>query len=1144
MPQDLSNLPTLSSLEAAEQPEVNAQPQEALETLPSLEEIEAPGFNVNTTGIIKDNELKEIASRYKVPVQFLRKMTDIYWGVREQEPDESPEKAQSMLSSPAFWQARKWNAFGLADVTSSRILSGAWKKFIMDEKQQRAVAEVYKMVEDRKSTLLNVFETGVGLAAAVATPAPVLKAIGSAAKLGAAGRIGAYTAAGAVSGGMHGYLGSTPEDELTSTIKGASLGAVLGGGLGAAFEGASLFGKKISERVAAREGPKVIERAGEMRQQFDVPETQMEEVAQKIIQRPELLTTARTELLEMLEDASFAKALLPKSTYEEFGKKAVKLLPKEMRQSLKRGVEVKDEFLTTLGEDTAQVAAKWRNAELHALLVEQELKKTAGFHGFVGQRGDKTLQLTKWLNENRIARTGASQLAETFRGVRDNYYRKQIVREMDTAGRAPSIMGRLADRVIDAQFALSGIDRRYNLMTEVDLNTVGKALDDASVINHENKLMLEHLVDRTYKLGIDNEDVATFLNSEAGRKEITKKYAGNQEILDFLGKTDPKSEDIIGWRDYFDKIREKMVGKYKANIPYHKDYLPNSIVDYPELISRMDARWNELRNVYEDVPTFFGKLKKQKDLDEGSQAFVDYVRALELTTDVKNIVNKSQLKQAQVLLEQPNEIRPIINLIARAEKGREGQIPDFILNKDVVKLASRWVEGVVRSSMLRAPATRLRLAADVLKEAGDIASAQRLTNLVQDLMTGTDKASRTFSNLADRYKISLARAAESMEDGMAKRGVEIMGGMPDVLSFLGRQMYNNLLGWRVKPVLRNITQPFGTTATEIGNNIGGKGYGAAAVLSAYLDVWRLTRGEGIQAFLEKRHLIPKGYVSEATSIKLPEEVKFGKSGGITKFFKQVSNINDAGLKLLTMTDNVNRAVTYFAAQRVAKDFFAGKGPAKEFANKIGEGWKVKMRLLQKEGKLDEEALTDIFASHLIDRTQFRYNRALAGEMTRALGPLLMAFSKWPTAVAGDIVDKVRQYGYVGGAKVNALKWLAPLAALDAIDKAIEFNYQEASPQERGLMYKEGWSALAPVSAVSPTSIKQLAQSPFVQVVGNIVEAAANGMNMEEGDGEALKKMMDKAYSTYMPGGGAINLFRKEIPQVIFNEEPSEMPWRE
>jgi hypothetical protein len=542
----------------------------------------------------------------------------------------------------------------------------------------------------------------------------------------------------------------------------------------------------------------------------------------------------------------------------------------------------------------------------------------------------------------------------------------------------------------------------------------------------------------------------------------------------------------------------------------------------------MDSRWK-------GVVDYVGAIRNENlwahvsgDAIDAKQGMLkEYMGALSVLTG-RAIRTKQDLYRAQSVLEQPGLRRSAQALIAKAEKAREGNIPDFLLEKDVPTLVSRWVDGVSRAALLRKPLMELESNIKLLQKAGDLHTAEKMQNLVDDLKTGTDRFSRAAGELIDRYKVQMNRMGAPA----------VFAALPDVISYAGREMYNNLLGWRVKPLIRNLTQPLGTTATEISNVLGGESYGAIKVWQGYLDTIK-NAGKNTE-LLESLRYLPKGHIAEAATLKLPGEAGYSKAR-LDQFFRAVSSINAIGLKGMALTDNINRAVTYHAAKGVAADYFNNATPraqeaAKRFASRLGEAWKVEIKKLQNAGKLNEETLTKVFAAHLIDRTQFRYNRMLAGQLTRQLGPVLMAFSKWPTSVAGDIVDKVRQYGWQGGLQVNALKWAAPWFALQGIDKMRDYDYDDLSERQKGLLYKEGLSAFAPASSVTPAAIGSVTTSPFVQLLTSAKDSFEQGGNIEDWQLEMFQQFATKAFNTYAPGAGMYNIYTTEFPRLVLNEE--------
>jgi hypothetical protein len=201
------------------------------EEQPTVSRIDSGVF---TNEIVKDEELKEIASQHGVKLQQLRDMADLYGATREVGLDETQGK--EVLKNPNFWKSAGLEAAGLIDEMGLNIPSWIYKK-MQSEGGEKAFDAVRKLVDERRSmagTAMRVALPGAGAKAAAAAKG-IKAAVGTAAGLGA----------------ISGLTASVSGEEIEGAASGAAMSGALVGALSpeaiSKFTGLPVF-KKIKAK--------------------------------------------------------------------------------------------------------------------------------------------------------------------------------------------------------------------------------------------------------------------------------------------------------------------------------------------------------------------------------------------------------------------------------------------------------------------------------------------------------------------------------------------------------------------------------------------------------------------------------------------------------------------------------------------------------------------------------------------------------------------------------------------------------------------------------------------------------------------------------------------------------------------------------
>ncbi len=147
--------------------------------------------------------------------------------------------------------------------------------------------------------------------------------------------------------------------------------------------------------------------------------------------------------------------------------------------------------------------------------------------------------------------------------------------------------------------------------------------------------------------------------------------------------------------------------------------------------------------------------------------------------------------------------------------------------------------------------------------------------------------------------------------------------------------------------------------------------------------------------------------------------------------------------------------------------------------------------------------------------------------------MLAAFTKWPTSVLGDIVDKFRRGQGVGG---TAVRWMIPFFALETLDRASDFSYDTLGEREKKFLYRGGISEYAPVTSLNSILTGQIVQSPITGLLFDMAKQLEQSGTVEEGAMRAFTTLINTGLSTFSPGAGLVNMIGKEFPAIFLDEK--------
>lgn len=692
-----------------------------------------------------------------------------------------------------------------------------------------------------------------------------------------------------------------------------------------------------------------------------------------------------------------------------------------------------------------------------------------------------------------------------------------------------SAMGKIVDRLIDGQYVMSNIDRLYGTEAMPSMVKVSEGLNRASF------------------------DIQTFSDAGKEASRLTKAAKLSPEkmyaILDgkVPARTPEEKEAAKFWWDTFEDARQTANEAAKNT----------GLVKRGELISKLKGKYVPRQRVSTDqyVARVVGKIDEYaksvgkadwKDLDDADyrKLYTSVTKGDKLAQDVvgglslqKNIKDPTELKEASESLINPTKVNGRLSNEASASLRRQDSIPDYLLEKDPAKLLLAWSDNTFKHVYGAKPIDDLRLVAEQVREVSPF-HAEYIENVVLDTL---GRRNDTFSaQAADRvlaYKTKMQKAAELTDSPKKAALYRSAAALPDVTQAMARNLYPAFLGLNPDGVFRNLTGPFAKTAQDVGG-----AYGNAAVAEATLragkslkDIADIQNAKPSSAVRKLRDygLMPADFSFENLEV-IHKGIDAGGKG--RRAFELITN--KVPMYFYTKADVANRVVTLHTAEKVTRDALAGNQNALTYIRKLQPGYrKQALRALNSK---NEQALERVVASHLNATTQFNYDQVSKAAYARYMGGLFSMFSKWPTAIAGDMIDVVRgskagEYTMPEAVRRLGTKYAGPLVATMLAAEMIESA--ESPRLEEMIGSPTAMKKTAP--ATSPADLLSLDQNPLippaVETTMDLIQGATKLADTDRDLDERSKTITD-AITNFTPGGVYVKFINQTLPRIIENEK--------
>lgn len=1024
---------------------------------------------------VEASEIEGIAAKYKMDPQKLRGIAP-YYGVNL-----APGKADG--AAEALEYGAKSAAGEIGSTVGFGVPQFAYKKLALEEQERQALDELRRLSDSRQSRL----EGATQFARQIAVPAVGVPRALTAGKgaLNAAGRLAEATAVGSAAGVASSYEG----EEAKAAKQGAFFGAALGG----AAEG---LGKLLGPRVSPREVEAVRGRQTDIEQGIESiagktgdSEKVLEEIT---FGRKETLTPQESEKIvkEQLGDESLSEYLDPQSPKGEMIRHQIDG-PATDANIIKR---LSDDIIEARARDFAEdLTGKRPSTGEEALVAVQE----------------------------HAARQGSEASANSYRNFVNLKQAERAIEESGAVAKnQPGFWGTVVNKLSDNQYVLRHLDDKYGINSEAILRELNKARNRLTFARSDTRTDLGKIHGQAVRNG-----------SDKAIQETSRLYdaldTGDDAVL---SQAEKQTADLF--RQYFrkgrefsnDLVRQKDPNIAPLNIPEVENYVPHVSIPVQEQIPKVEARIREAEALLggRKISELSAReLTAASKVDGPLKDLIDFHKWSDNTASVsdgrtliKDIEQKLHSREGNIALESR----------ARAALERSGEIPDFILQKNLYKLADSWSHNTYNHLYLRNALEKLGNEARKLKKLGAEVESDYISRIAQDslgIRKGTAAEGFLQSKIGAHRKLDslIDQHGKSSPTGVALTAVKYT---PEVLYGLMRNIYPNLLGYgNMYAATQNLVTGFTRLAPELGTR-----YGYATVLRG--TVKALLNFREYYKLAEQMGNVPSDVLRKGEAA-LAEGLFRSKAFNLPK--EGYQKLAQFGMKLFEGSEKLNRAMTIGVADMMAADIARGSpaamGSLRRFPLSVQ---KVIMR-----NPNNAEANSRILAQYLNDTTQFNYNRSSLFEYGRTLGPVLSTFSKWPTAVLGETAYTFRNKGFTQGSLRNMERLLLPFLMLQAVDYSMgerDDDPTAMSDRMKKFVGTHGLSAMSPMNALHGFVSGEIFTPPAVDLImkGLVIPTFS-------GDTEKLGKGLDTALRNYAPGSGLLRLITDDMVTHITGRRP-------
>lgn len=1061
---DISGLPPPPGVSPASQavaPDISQLPPPPNDSSPS----QAPPM-------LRRTDIEAIARRHGVDPDQLQDLAP-YYGAKL-----APEDEQG---NPSIGKAAEYGvkgAIGFADVT--HLARFAAKKSVSPE-MRNALDEMSDIGEQQKSLPEK--------AAEFAVPLPSFGA--------AASRAGRVAEAAGIGAGMG--LGSSHEGH---ELGGAAVGAAAGTGLGIFGEALSAGLGKLGSKLSEGERDAVQGIPAQDRQQIDVGAQKLLDARQESEQllkeqvldpsapdlSPEQQTTILREqvqpdaLQDLLDPTTETGALLQERAQESFPDLPPEAAARE---------QLVQETVEKRAQDLAEQLGHPRPDSLED--AQAAIQETASRQG-----DDYVAQMSDLMSHERASLEYIDEAGLSRVGRKDTFLEKYLINPL-----------------ADAQFPIRTLDER--------LGTSG-GLAHSDLVGNNNRMVTARegqLSDlRKIAKQFPGADVAlrngTIVDAIEGG-DLSHLPPAQQDAAKAVSSTFEK------WRNFANTLGgngEKTLSP--LSIPERENYVPHLTLPPQKLIPAIQEKMNgALQQATESLGREVGALREIKP-----QEYKQLVQEPGPLQDLDNAVTFADSRTVRNGADLDNMIQDkflsrdggaAVTTMAKAAEEREGEIPDWMREKNAYLLMNRWSQNTLRHLYLRQPLARLASVARVADAAGDKLGAGYLNRLMQDVngirpMTGAAAA----RNISFAWQRKMGRVLATSDNPVVQRAAIIGQVLPEVLHDLSMQIYPNLIGLNAKSHIQHLVQPFYKLWPELGFGRYGTTTLLRGISNAVLN-FRTLADRSVSQGLLPTEMLPKydRFLAEG-----PRANRVYAGG-----MNAAQVVGQASMHLYGKLFQMNKMIGQSVADVMASDIARG--------SKLVDSALLKFPgSVQRAVRQNPEAASQILGQYFGDSVVYNYSRAAKSEFGRTMGQMMSTFTKWPLATAGDILSEYRSKNAYRASAAVLRKYFAPLAAMQGMQYLLLSDPAEMDDRQKKLFGSGGLGGMAPLRSLTELKNREFGTPPVVDTLfRNTVIPAING------DPEALGKGLANAVQQFTPGSVYVRFLTDDLPTLVTGRRP-------
>lgn len=669
----------------------------------------------------------------------------------------------------------------------------------------------------------------------------------------------------------------------------------------------------------------------------------------------------------------------------------------------------------------------------------------------------------------------------------------------------------------------TGITKMEKLIDEVAAAHNKYSNDSATYVTQ-----LDGLLKKTKKAGLSRKQFSKLMNK---LDDVRLKHADSDAAVRdaAIKRTIPlKHEAIVNeWKEFSDDLFQYGVksGMFdKAQ--YLEHYTPHIRVDQPTMISRLRREIARLETDSFDSGIKPGLLLKKEEY----KGLKDIIGR---TTDFGDDVNEADLLKFKEALSSPKFAAKASNVLdVSASHSREYKIPKFLLEDDVGRSFSRYIQNLSRAKHMSTPLTKLKNEVAIFDQLGMKKTADYWNKYIANMYGKKFAGQQQINDGIMRWKAFISKNADELQREMGA-GEKIAYNAPEFMSWMMGSAYANLLGFsNVYAPIRNLGQPQLMTARELAvlaNKAGRKAvtgtnsYVHSLATKAQLKATMGSKGAlfgGVKKFKEqliKEGRAPGDYIGEGMNVI---ENSLRNIPGIGKGVEAIDSLNQMGMKMYEASDIINRWTTRQMGKDLVKDAIKGKGVALQSISNIGGEYGALIR----EGLKNKNALQveDAVIDYLLGKTQFHYGTHALSEFGRDYGKIVSMFTKWPASVGGEMLDMAAQKQF----KALFSKYFSPIGGLFALQMGLDGVWEEEDPTRRAFLGKS-LVDLSPMWAVSNI----ITIPPAISSLKDTVSLGQSALRGDITSEEVGRKAADIT-TKWLPVVGAIHTAKKRWSPVI------------